>query len=378
MTNQQWAPEALRLADEWQRKTQREADRQNSAYDHYGMGNTPETVDPLGAKMANELRRLAALVEAQQPAPSAAETAGEVPLPLLVRDIAADLGTTPIQVCTALATLGFGGHSVNMAVTPRMAQSLRAHFASPTPQADSQPAPVRGYPPLPARRRAFLCTKCGGHEYEPGTLNETHPTCKCGYLGFAEDLDFTADEMRAYVDADRAARAPADSVTAPAGGVVAGPTSAHIAAMERAWLWMENQADGQSKGGHATFDLLMLREERDALRAAIDMEVTATCPHCNGTGEVFGHAENCTDDLCALNGDEHSCAGQVEHCQCAAAPTPPTQAQAGAVPPFTQEELRAAAHDYSDEAAEQCDFRNGARWACDRLGIKGGRHGESV
>lgn len=49
-------PEALRLADEWQRKTQREADRRNSAYDHYGMGNTPETVDPLGAKMVAELR----------------------------------------------------------------------------------------------------------------------------------------------------------------------------------------------------------------------------------------------------------------------------------------------------------------------------------
>ncbi|WP_343734595.1 hypothetical protein [Acidovorax sp.] len=89
---------------------------------------------------------------------------------------------------------------------------------SPTPQADSQPAPVLDYPPLPARRRAFLCTKCGGRECEPGTIGETHPPCKCGYLGFAEDLDFTADDMRAYVDADRAARAPADSVTAPAGG----------------------------------------------------------------------------------------------------------------------------------------------------------------
>ena len=71
------------------------------------------------------------------------------------------------------------------------------------------------YPPLPARRRAFLCTKCGGRECEPGTLNETHPTCKCGYMGFAEDLDFTADEMRAYVDADRAARTTADSQPAP-------------------------------------------------------------------------------------------------------------------------------------------------------------------
>ena len=31
---------------------------------------------------------------------------------------------------------------------------------------------------------------------------------------------FTADQMRAYVDTDRAARATANSVTAPAGGVV--------------------------------------------------------------------------------------------------------------------------------------------------------------
>jgi hypothetical protein len=34
-------------------------------------------------------------------------------------------------------------------------------------------------------------------------------------MGFAEDLDFTADEMRAYVDADRAARTTADSQPAP-------------------------------------------------------------------------------------------------------------------------------------------------------------------
>ena len=53
----------------------------------------------------------------------------------------------------------------------------------------------------------------------------------------------------------------------------------------------------------------------------------------------------------------------------------PTQAQAGAVPPFTKDELNAAACDYSDKIAEQCDFRNGARWACDRFGIKGGQHG---
>lgn len=41
-------------------------------------------------------------------------------------------------------------------------------------------------------------------------------------------------------------------------------------ALERAYSWMDSQADAQSKGGHATFDLMMLREERDAAKAAID------------------------------------------------------------------------------------------------------------
>lgn len=73
--------EALRLADEWQRKTQREADRQNSAYDHYGMGNTPETVDPLGAKMAAELRRLHAQVAALTAQPAAPQGVAYAELP---------------------------------------------------------------------------------------------------------------------------------------------------------------------------------------------------------------------------------------------------------------------------------------------------------
>lgn len=43
-----------------------------------------------------------------------------------------------------------------------------------------------------------------------------------------------------------------------------------LSALESAWQWMEGQADAQSKGGHATFDLMMLREQRDIARAAID------------------------------------------------------------------------------------------------------------
>lgn len=49
--------DALKLADKWLSVKQREADRRNSAYDYYGMGNTPQTVDPLGSDMAAELRR---------------------------------------------------------------------------------------------------------------------------------------------------------------------------------------------------------------------------------------------------------------------------------------------------------------------------------
>ncbi len=41
-----------------------------------------------------------------------------------------------------------------------------------------------------------------------------------------------------------------------------------------------------------------------------------TCGECNGTGERFTHADDCNDDLCALNGDMHSCTGKVEVCTC--------------------------------------------------------------
>lgn len=42
-----------------------------------------------------------------------------------------------------------------------------------------------------------------------------------------------------------------------------------LAALRSVHRWMDDQADGQSKGGHATFDLLMLREQRDIAEAAI-------------------------------------------------------------------------------------------------------------
>ena len=42
-----------------------------------------------------------------------------------------------------------------------------------------------------------------------------------------------------------------------------------LKALQSVWLWAENQSEAQSKGGHATFDLMMLREQRDIASTAI-------------------------------------------------------------------------------------------------------------
>lgn len=44
----------------------------------------------------------------------------------------------------------------------------------------------------------------------------------------------------------------------------------------------------------------------------------ALCEGCHGSGEYFTHDRTCDDPLCALNGDVHSCAGQVVECDCVA------------------------------------------------------------
>lgn len=71
------------------------------------------------------------------------------------------------------------------------------------------------YAELPERRRVFLCTKCGGRECESGSIHQTHPPCKCGYQGFAENLDFTEDQMRDFADRTHALRMQAATKAAP-------------------------------------------------------------------------------------------------------------------------------------------------------------------
>jgi hypothetical protein len=42
-----------------------------------------------------------------------------------------------------------------------------------------------------------------------------------------------------------------------------------VEALESVCTWMESQSEAQSKGSHATFDLMMLREQRDIASAAL-------------------------------------------------------------------------------------------------------------
>ena len=56
----------------------------------------------------------------------------QAPLPaaLLVRDIANDLKVPALDVCSALQRLGYGHHSVNMAITADMARDLTRHLGT--------------------------------------------------------------------------------------------------------------------------------------------------------------------------------------------------------------------------------------------------------
>lgn len=74
---------------------------------------------------AYAVQRLAAvMLNTQHAASQAVQPA--VPLPLLVRDIARDLGITVLVACIALKPLG--NYSTNSAVTAEMARMLRAHL----------------------------------------------------------------------------------------------------------------------------------------------------------------------------------------------------------------------------------------------------------
>ena len=146
MTNQQGAPEALTLA---------------GAVDHWARGDYGLRGDEM-RKAAAELRRLhaenerlAALVEAQQPAPSAAadliaalEEARSAINSMKVEAETAGQGDEQMML-EACETISNEGLQADMAIRAALASAPKPSSA---PQTDRQPAHQwdTGYPPLPA------------------------------------------------------------------------------------------------------------------------------------------------------------------------------------------------------------------------------------
>ncbi|OYD50668.1 hypothetical protein [Acidovorax kalamii] len=183
MTNQQGAPEALRTITRYE------------VVDCIDSKHVPAVIPNKDGPWVRYEDHLAALVEAQQPAPSAAAGMDELLAIAKRLAVATDEGDDQAQGTHYVDKQGLircKGSFLSLIEDARAVICSAAPQPSPTPQADSRPAPVLGYPQLP------------------------EPQYQMGGKGHSDAA------MRAYVDADRAARAPADSVTAPAGGVVDG------------------------------------------------------------------------------------------------------------------------------------------------------------
>ena len=207
MTNQQGAPEALTAAQIIARFEREDGYRLEGAVPR-----------EWALEAYNELRRLAALVEAQQPAPSAAAIRALDAYNSDTRD--ADPGS-PLERLRFFCSLAMNGQDWRDA--EQFFNELAAQ-PSPAPQADSQPAPVRE-----EEREAF---KAAHRHLELDEVPDAwgRPTFKHSHVE-ASWLGWIA----------RAARAPADSVTAPAGGGVAGPskwTDEEIADGKRGIRWV--------------------------------------------------------------------------------------------------------------------------------------------
>lgn len=162
---------------------------------------------------ADELRRLAALVEAQQPAPLAAAEVFANPHAELRANFAVgqlwQYRPRGVSTWTNTRTPNW----LSDCEYRRHPDDATAPRPSPTPQADSQPAPVLDYPPLPN-------FDSGDEPIWDAIFNWKTATPGSDAHRKANAVESAIiDQLRAYVDADRAARAPADSVTAPAGWV---------------------------------------------------------------------------------------------------------------------------------------------------------------
>lgn len=214
MTNQQGAPEAPTAAQIIARFEREDGYRLEGAVPR-----------EWALEAYNELRRLAALVAAQQPAPSAAVVVNPDPH--------AELRKTwqPGQRWQARSFRNgqWGPWTDAVASEPFWFphQDYRRHpddlapQPSPTPQADSQPAAVLD----------SLLNIVINHEAR----------------ATPEEVRSMAAELATY----RAARAPADSVTAPAGGAAAGWQTVPVSPDE----WMEGAGNEQLRLGKNAGDV---------------------------------------------------------------------------------------------------------------------------
>ena len=220
-------PDALRLADALECRTTSWPDKVFAAAEL--------------RRLHAENVRLAALVEAQQPAPSAAvaEIEGGPPGSGGWEKHAIEMERQRDYYRQRCHTMeehqnggvwywqGDDGDSLesmgnSMLVVIRADQLRSLMHPSPTPQADSQPAPIN---------MVLHCPKCGlqhidaPDERTPGWKNELHRShlCHgCGHIWRPADVPTNgvkAVKTTGKADSPIAARAPADSVTAPAGGV---------------------------------------------------------------------------------------------------------------------------------------------------------------
>lgn len=133
-------------------------------------------------------------------------TAQGAPLPLLLRDIARDLGITVPQACIALKPLG--NYSTNSAVTAEMARMLRDHFPAPAHPAEGVPvqAVLDGGTPGPWRVRKrtndagevldcfVTAPDCQGRAYDAHILGDDYDRIE---LKLA-DAELIVDAVNAY------------------------------------------------------------------------------------------------------------------------------------------------------------------------------------
>lgn len=130
----------------------------------------------------------------------------DAPLPLLLRDIARDLGITVPQACIALKPLG--NYSTNSAVTAEMARMLRDHFPVPAHPAEGVPAQAEPF--------MWAIQEPGGSAYmDKNCVSTSRGIVEAEVDGLNLGLD-ADDEPYKVVPVYLAATQPADGVPAQA------------------------------------------------------------------------------------------------------------------------------------------------------------------